>query len=238
MKSAKNESARPRPPLRRRHEVLDAAARVFHRQGYELTSIQDIADEVGILKGSLYYYIDSKEDLLYEIIMDAHEDALANMRRAEIAGDALQKIRAFVMAHITYNVKNLTRVGVFLHDFRSLNPEHRKRIVEARDVYDHQLRSLIDEGQKEELVCPDVESKYASLAVLGMSNWVYQWYQPRGRLKGDEIAQHFADFVLAGLACDRSIHTPGHRSRLGALPLDFAAPASSDRPRRPSRPRS
>src|SRR5947207_409360 len=71
------QAAPSRPPRRRQQEILEAAARVFHEKGYESTSIQDIADEVGILKGSLYYYIRSKEDLLYEIIRDIHDDAIA-----------------------------------------------------------------------------------------------------------------------------------------------------------------
>ena len=82
------------PPRRRREEVLETAARVFREKGYESTSIQDIADAVGILKGSLYYYMDSKEDLLYEILKGVHEEALENIKRVgELDGDALQKLR-------------------------------------------------------------------------------------------------------------------------------------------------
>src|SRR5690242_21930048 len=70
---------RSRAPRRRQQEIVEAAARVFHEKGYESTSIQDIADAVGILKGSLYYYITSKEDLLFEIIRGVHEEALKNL---------------------------------------------------------------------------------------------------------------------------------------------------------------
>ena len=95
---------RSRAPRRRQQEILEAAARVFHEKGYESTSIQDIADSVGILKGSLYYYITSKEDLLFEIIQGVHEEALKNLdRTAAVEGDALQKIRAFVVVHFTHN---------------------------------------------------------------------------------------------------------------------------------------
>src|SRR5437868_1984733 len=163
-----------RPPRRRQQEVLEAAARVFHEKGYESTSIQDIAEAVGILKGSLYYYIRSKEALLYEILQGVHEDALANIRRLDaIEGDALQKIRAFVMLHLTFNAENLTKMGVFFHDFRSLSPERRKLIVEARDLYDALLRDLIREGQAESIVCPDIDPKLAALGVMGMLNWIY-----------------------------------------------------------------
>jgi AcrR family transcriptional regulator len=208
-----------RPPRRRQQEVLEAAARVFHEKGYESTSIQDIAEAVGILKGSLYYYIRSKEDLLYEILQSVHEDALANMGRLdEVDGDALEKIRAFVTLHLTFNAENLTKMGVFFHDFRSLSPERRTQIVEARDVYETLLRNLIREGQQESMVCTEVDPKVAALGVMGMLNWIYQWYVAGGVRSAEQIAEEFSNLVVAGLACTPETHVPGHRVRLGALP--------------------
>ena len=236
-----DDGVRVRSPKRRRQEVLDAAARVFHERGYESSSIQDIAEDLGILKGSLYYYIRSKEDLLDEILWDVHEKALANIQRLdEMEGDTLQKIRAFVTLHIVFNLENLVTMGVFYHDFRSLGDERRARIVQARDIYDGMLRDLINVGQTEGLVCPDVDPKLGAMAILGMSNWVYHWYKPRGRLKPAEVADDFADLVLAGLACDKASHRKGHRSKLGALPADFrtaTTPSTAGRRKAPKRPK-
>jgi TetR/AcrR family transcriptional regulator, cholesterol catabolism regulator len=206
------------PPRRRQQEILEAAAEVFHRKGYESTSIQDIADAVGILKGSLYYYIDSKEDLLYAILQGVHEDALRNIERTKaIEGDPLQKIRAFVTLHIAFNAENLVKMGVFFQDFRSLGEERRAVIVEERDQYDQFLRTLIQEGQEQGVVCADVDPKLAGLAILGMTNWIYHWYQPTGERTAEELAQAYADLVVAGLACDPAAHTPGHRSKVAPL---------------------
>ena len=208
-----------KPPRRRQQEVVEAAARVFHEKGYESTSIQEIAEEVGILKGSLYYYIRSKEELLYAILQGVHEDALANIKRLEtVEGDALQKVRAFVTLHLTFNAENLTKMGVFFHDFRSLNPEHREPIIEARDLYDELLRDLIRQGQNEATICPDIDPKLAALGVMGMMNWLYQWYVPGGSRSVAQIAEEMANVVVAGLACTPETHAPGHRSRLAALP--------------------
>jgi AcrR family transcriptional regulator len=206
------------PPRRRHREILEAAAHVFHRKGYESTSIQDIADAVGILKGSLYYYIDSKEDLLYAILQDVHEDALRNIERTKaIEGDPLQKIRAFVMLHIGFNAENLVKMGVFFQDFRSLGEERRAVIVEERDQYDQFLRTLIQEGQEQGVVCADIDPKLAGLAILGMTNWIYHWYQPSGERTAPELAQAYADIVVAGLACDPATHTPGHRAQVALV---------------------
>jgi len=210
------------PPRRRHREILETAAHVFHRKGYESTSIQDIADAVGILKGSLYYYIDSKEDLLYAILQDVHEDALRNIARTRaIEGDPLQKVRCFVTLHITFNVENLVKMGVFFQDFRSLGEERRRVIVEERDEYDQFLRTLIQEGQTQGVICPDVDPKFAALAILGMTNWIYHWYQPTGERTPSELAHAYADFVVSGLACDSATHRPGHRGEVAAL--DHAA---------------
>jgi len=210
---------RSRAPRRRQQEILEAAALVFHEKGYESTSIQDIADSVGILKGSLYYYITSKEDLLFEIIQGVHEEALRNLdRTAAIEGDALQKIRAFVVVHLTHNALNLVKVAVFFQDFRSLSGERRQVIVEERDMYDNFLRDLIRQGQDEGIVCPDIEPKLAAITVLGMMNWIYQWYRPGGGQSAPAIANAYADFVVAGLACTRATHRSGHRRSFAPLP--------------------
>jgi TetR/AcrR family transcriptional regulator, cholesterol catabolism regulator len=211
-----------KPPRRRQQEVLEAAARVFHEKGYESTSIQDIADEVGILKGSLYYYIRSKEDLLDEILQGVHRDALANIERLDgLESGALDQIHAFVTAHLTFNGENLTRMGVFFHDFRSLTDDRRAAIISARDVYDEKLRSLIRQGQGELTICADIDPKVAATAIMGMLNWIYQWYNPQGPHSIAELADRFSDFVVAGLACSQETHSPGHRAQLHPLPADF-----------------
>jgi hypothetical protein len=109
-------------------------------------------------------------------------------------------------------------MAVFFQDFRSLNGERRQVIVEERDLYDSFLRDLIRQAQDEGTVCPDIEPKLAAITILGMMNWIYHWYRPGGDLSASEIANAYADFVIAGLACDRATHKPGHRRQLAPLP--------------------
>jgi AcrR family transcriptional regulator len=215
-------AGKPAPARRRRQEILDAAALIFHEKGYESTSIQDIADAVGILKGSLYYYIDTKEDLLYDILREVHQTgdaALASVEETD--GDALVKIRAFVHSMLRSNVGNLAKVAVFFHDYRSLSPERQRVIIDERDRTDELLRRLIREGQEEGTICADVSPKIAGIGILGLLNWIYQWYRPEpDGLDATELAAAYADFVVAGLACDHAQHRAGHRATVGA-----AAPA-------------
>jgi AcrR family transcriptional regulator len=205
-------------PRKRRAEVLDAAARVFHEKGYDATTIQDIADEVGILKGSVYYYISSKEDVLFELLEEVHEAALqAVMEAVERDGDPLAKIHAFVETLSRFNADNQVRMGILLHDFRSLSEPRRREIVRERDRYDRILRKLISEGQEQGTICQDIDGKLAALAIMGMINTIYQWYRPAGGKKSQNISAFYADFVSRALACDPESHAAGHAGRV-ALP--------------------
>jgi TetR/AcrR family transcriptional regulator, cholesterol catabolism regulator len=215
-KKASTTARRTRNAFRRQQEVIAAAARLFQEKGYEATSIQDIADELGILKGSLYYYIDTKEDLLFAIIQEVHETALEGLEASrKVDGNALVKIRAFVFNQVMHIATHVERAGVFFQDFRSLSPDRRALIIEERDVYERFLRDLIEQGQREGVICPDIDPKFAALAILGTFNWMYQWYRPSGERTPDEIATIFADFLLPTLACDGDTHVPGHHSALG-----------------------
>ena len=186
---------------RRRDELVVAAAEIFHRKGYDATSMQEIAEAVGMLKGSLYYYIDTKEDLLFAVIEKAHRlgsDGLA-LSAAE-GGDALTQLRRTVIIHMRNNLEHLEEIGVFFQDFRSLSPERRGTIVAERDSYERFFRGLIEQGQQEGTIDPKVDPKLATKALLGMINWVYQWYRPDGPRPSEEIAEAFAEIALAGIA--------------------------------------
>jgi TetR/AcrR family transcriptional regulator, cholesterol catabolism regulator len=207
---------------RRRQELIDAAAKIFQDKGYEAASIQDVADALGILKGSVYYYIDSKEDLLFAAIQEVHESALANMDHIrELDEDPLTLIRLFIESHVRHVSDNLVKATVFFHDFRSLDPERHDYIVKERDSYDAFLRDLIMRGQREGVICRDIEPKLATLALLGMMNWTYQWYRVDGGMDPSSIGRQFADLALAGLACDPETHKTKHRTQLGKIPANI-----------------
>ena len=187
-------------PRKRRAEVLDAAARVFHAKGYEATSIQDIADEVGILKGSLYYYISSKEDVLFEMLQEVHVAALATVLAAvEADGNPVEKIHAFVETLARFNAENTIRMGILLHDFRSLGDERRSEIARERDQYDKILRRLIAEGKDAGLIRAEIDPKVTALAVMGMVNSIYHWFRPSGPQRPAHVGAVYADLVVASL---------------------------------------
>lgn len=184
----------------RRRQIVDAAARIFRDKGYAATSIQDVAQAVDILKGSLYYYIDSKDDLLFEVIQEVHQGGLSNLEDSKrVSGSALEKIHSFVVRHSSFNAGNLAQMTVFFQDFKSLSEERRRVIVEERDLYDEHLRALIVAGQAEGSVRSSVDPKIAAFWILGGMNWMYQWYRADGPQSLEEIAEAFAELAVNSL---------------------------------------
>lgn len=180
----------------RHQELVDAAATIFHSKGYNGSSIQDIADLLGILKGSIYYYVKSKDDLLFAVINEIHASALANMADLPgLDGDPLTKIRIFVRRHVIHSVDNIERATVFFRDFSALPQARQDQVLEDRDAYTSILSALIKEARAAGQILPDTNVQLAVLAILGMTNWVYQWYRPSGLYSPDEIADTFARYT-------------------------------------------
>jgi AcrR family transcriptional regulator len=215
--AADQSQTRPSRPkfARRRRQILDAAAQVFYEKGYEATSTRDIADAAGLLKGSLYYYVDSKEDFLYEISRATHAGALATVDRVrQVDGDALARLAALVREHLHYFVENRINATVYLREFRVLSPERQAVIAADGDSYLDYVRELLTEGQRDGLVALDLDVRLVSIGLVGMINSAWLWYQPNGALTSDEIADEFAKLVVAGVASDAAVAAAGSPSRL------------------------
>jgi AcrR family transcriptional regulator len=190
----------PRGGQRRREELLAVACRVFAEKGFDGAALQDIADEFGVLKGSLFHYIQSKDDLLYEIIESVYTGAQAAVwSNAVQEGPAVERLRRVVTAYVEYISHHLDEVTVWLHDFKALPEQQRESIRRYEERDRRQLLELIKQAQREGGIRPDVDPGLASLALLGAMNWVHRWFQPR-RLSAREIGGSFADYFLDGLA--------------------------------------
>lgn len=190
------------PPFRsddgRWRELLDVAAGIFARKGYKSTTLQDIADEFGVLKGSLYHYIRSKDELLFEVIRSVYGAGLENLRGlAEADHDPVERLRAVVRGHVLYLIDNLVETTVLLHEFDQLLPEHR----EAMPIRDYQavVARLISDAMADRRVKSDLDPQLVALAVLGAANWVYRWYRPGGSRTPQQIADSYADLLVDGM---------------------------------------
>ncbi len=186
----------------REEDIFRAAARIFHRKGYAATSLQDIADEVGLLKGSLYYYIDSKEDLLFGITKTIHALASANAAATrERGGTATEQLRDLIESHVASFGENLQLIRVFYTDYNALSADRRELVMGERRAYEQYSRELIEEGQRTGEFCPDLDSRVMNNAILTMVNTVYMWFTEGQEITVKQIAGEYGTFAINGLRC-------------------------------------
>lgn len=181
--------------------ICRIAARVFYEKGYGGASMQDIAKAVGLTKAGLYHHVESKDRLLFEIVnygMDIlDENVLQKLKAIE---DPREKLRQTIIGHIDLIVRARDlEITVILHENRSLKGTLRKKINARKKAYIRFLEDLIAQVQQQASGKPSISPRLATFALLGIVNWLYQWYRPEGPIKQHEIAQAYADFFFRGL---------------------------------------
>lgn len=186
--------------LPRRTELVAAAARLFSERGYHGTSMRHLGDAVGVLRGSLYAHITSKEELLYEVTNEGAERFLARGREAlDSGGGAADRLRSFIVGHVQTATEHMDAATVFLNEWRYLSDVHRAEIRAKRDAYEAMARTIVADGVGSGEFRAAADTTFASLLVLSAGNWVYTWYRPEGELSPEEIGERFADLVIRGL---------------------------------------
>ncbi len=180
-------------------EIIAAATRIFREKGYHATSMQDIAEAVGLLKGSLYHHISSKQELLLKVFENGMQ--VATERLEEVACAELppaEKLRQAIVRHIELITEDLDQATVSLMEARALTLKQRRRLIAQRDYFDGLFQGIIQDGIDAGVFRP-VDATLITFALMGMHNWLVLWYREDGRLSPREIAAIFADLVLNGL---------------------------------------
>jgi len=182
---------------------MEVAEQMFRERGYAETSMDDIAQAVGLLKGSLYYYMNSKEDLLYRIVDEVHEEVQVRMDAAGAPGKpALERLLTFVEEQVLYNTKHVTRIAVYHHEWLRLEGDRLKEVRQRRRQQELTIIGLLDEAKKEGDVDSDLDSKLAAASIFAVTIWPYTWYRP-GAVAPSKLADFCASFVLNGLRGER-----------------------------------
>lgn len=180
--------------------ILSEAVRIFREKGYHATSVQDIADAVGLQKGSLYHYISSKEELLYKIF-EKSTGALTVQLKEIVNSDSspTDKLRQAIQAHIVALCDELDTFTVYIAERRTLAGRIQNRVRAEAERHARLLQEILQEGiARGEF--REVDSKVTTNAILGMCNWLHQWYSPTGRLSPEQIADLYSDLIVGGLA--------------------------------------
>jgi AcrR family transcriptional regulator len=193
-----------------RQEILRTAARLFQQRGYDATSMNDVAAALKLSKGGLYHHFQSKDEILFEIMNHAmeitDERVLNPVRRI---ADPEERLRALIRLHIEVVLSPRDReITVMLHENHPLPPSLRKRINSRKKDYIHFLENLMAEVQNKSFQTKSrhphhpkakVSPRAAAFALLGMINWIYQWYKPAGDLQAQNLIPQFTDLIFGGI---------------------------------------
>jgi AcrR family transcriptional regulator len=195
----------------RGEEVLEAAVEVFHEKGYATASIQDVADRVGVLKGSLYHYIDSKEDLLARVFQHSNEQSFALMESiGALEIPAIDRLRQFAQLWILWYLENIERVSLYFNEWRYLTGE---RLAEAKTKsrdYEHFVAGLLEEVKQEGDADPSLDVRYGSLFILAAINGLPGWYRRRGSDSAVHISWVYTDMVVGAVCSPVASTGPGN----------------------------
>jgi AcrR family transcriptional regulator len=181
----------------RRNELTREAARLFAEKGYHGTSIGEIADALGVQKGSLYAHIKSKQDLLYETMLEGARAFHAGLDAIPDELPATDKIRLALRSHLRVVADQLEVATVFVQEWRYLEGERRDEILGERRRYEERIRALFREGRELGELRTDLDDATAALLALSAANWAYTWLQP-GRDTVD-LADRFYAFLIDGM---------------------------------------
>jgi TetR/AcrR family transcriptional regulator, cholesterol catabolism regulator len=187
-------------------KMLDTACTLFARKGYFATSIREIASAMGIQKASLYYYISSKEDLIYQISKAAmeHVSACVSAALAQVSSPE-ERLYAFIASHVAGLLQHQNWHAAANEELmHAFSPERRNEIIAMRDAYEHMVRGILLDAQTAGLIRCDISAKYLSLILFGMITNLYSWYQPEVDVVPTELGLILADLFMAGIAPKRA----------------------------------
>jgi TetR/AcrR family transcriptional regulator, cholesterol catabolism regulator len=183
-----------------RQEILRAAARLFQQQGYDATSMNDVAAALKLSKGGLYHHFQSKDEILFHLMshaMDITEERVLGVVRG--ISDPEERLRMLIRLHIEVVLGQEDReITVMLHENHPLPPAQRRRINSRKKDYVHFVENLIAEVQHARRSKGTVSPRAATFALMGMINWIYQWYRPEGALREDDLVRQYTEIFFAG----------------------------------------
>ncbi|MFY9675567.1 MAG: TetR/AcrR family transcriptional regulator [Terriglobales bacterium] len=183
-----------------RQEILRAAARLFQQQGYDATSMNDVAAALKLSKGGLYHHFQSKDEILFHIMSHAME--ITEERVIKVAmriDDPEERLRTLIRLHIGVVLGEEDReITVMLHENHPLPPALRRKINARKKDYLHFVENLIADLHRRRGTSSTVTPRAAAFALVGMINWIYQWYKPGGELTGDALTRQFTEIFFRG----------------------------------------
>jgi AcrR family transcriptional regulator len=189
-------------------EIYGKAAEIFHERGFDATSMSSIASAVDLTKAGLYYYVESKEDLLYAIInfaMERLETTVIEPSRE--LSDPQQRLLSIVTRHAQLLTEGNKAITLLTDEIDGLKPKHRKQILDRKRAYFELVRGTLDELNDRGRL-RDVDTTVAAFSLFGTLLWLPRWFRVGGTLSSEEVVQQIVRLVTGGLLKSKGKSTP------------------------------
>jgi AcrR family transcriptional regulator len=190
---------------KRREELVAVAARLFHDQGYDATSMQDVADQMGMLKGSVYHYVRTKEDLLWMVVEPQLIELVDTAKAvfADVAVPLPERLRLALEAHARSFERNYPHMFVITRENgETLSSTRHKSFDRLRSRYFKLWFDAVVDGQASGELRADLDPRIVVQAIFGMLNWMFRWFKPGGKSTAEEVARTFSALLSDGLVVE------------------------------------
>ncbi|MGB6408069.1 MAG: TetR/AcrR family transcriptional regulator [Planococcus donghaensis] len=184
-----------------KNKIKQTSILLFEKKGFTETSIQDIVGELGVTKGTFYYYFGSKEQLLMDIHIGYIDKLLERQRAIRQEYPSSRMKLEQLIALLIADIANHGPSGkVFFREMRHLDKDNAVKVKKKRESFRKNLEEIISEGIAKQEFREGLEPEMVAFAILGVTNWSYQWFNPSGKVSADQLAQIYSDLILHGIA--------------------------------------
>jgi TetR/AcrR family transcriptional regulator, cholesterol catabolism regulator len=185
--------------------ILRTSARIFAEKSYHSTSMRDISRATGASLAGLYHYCKSKDELLFLIQDHCFGRVLARLEeRIKDVDDPFEKLRIFIDNHLSFFAANMAEMKVLSHEAESLEGDLHKHISTKKERYAKLARKILREIQEQQPASDRVDPTVATYALFGMMNWIYNWYDPAGKIKVAHLVDNVTRLFMNGFIMDSS----------------------------------
>ncbi|RSK27367.1 TetR/AcrR family transcriptional regulator [Bacillus sp. HMF5848] len=183
-----------------KENIINESIILFEKKGFSQTSIQDIVEAIGVTKGTFYYYYSSKEELLMDIHLGYIDSLLENQKQInEIEDTCKQKLREIVYLLVHAIETEGPQARIFFREMRHLSKDNYEKIIEKRENFRIVVEKIVEKGMEKGEFRNNLNAKMTSFAILGVTNWSYQWYNPSGPINDKQLTDIYMDLILNGL---------------------------------------
>jgi len=179
--------------------ILRTSARIFAEKSFHSTTMRDISRETGVSLAGLYHYCKSKEELLFLIQDHCFGRVLERLeQRIKGVADPFEKLRIFIGNHLSFFAANMAEMKVLSHEAESLAGDLHKHVATKKDKYARLARRILREMQEQQAANARIDVTVATYALFGMMNWIYNWYDPRGKLAVSDLVNNITHLFVGG----------------------------------------